>query len=283
MAELAISSNIFAQFSRQEMMVITKSLGFKNIDVWVSPVFVQHIDFNIEDPKTVKAEFEQAGMNPISLSIYFTTMEEKFAILGFAAAAGIPYITFEAPPLANFQEALSNLIVAPERFFTPPGAGWSAFLEQLRIVLDKASEVGVRVALQVPHVYTLIETSSDVKKLREDMKDHPALYFALSPTHMVARGSSLQDMIDVCGDRLVVQHIWNVKKGYTAERDDRSWGTPLEQLAIKGYFDYEKMVVEHDSNPVEYLCLKCHGTEGWKDREKILQTIKTAVGDTIYG
>ncbi|MCK4513851.1 MAG: sugar phosphate isomerase/epimerase, partial [Spirochaetaceae bacterium] len=282
MAQLAVSSNMFAKFSRQESLAMARMIGFECIDVWVSPVFVQHIDFEAEDPETVKTDFKRAGMRPISMSIYFTTLKEKFALLEFAAAAAIPYVTFEVAPRAGFLDHMSNLSVSPDRLLTSPGAGWLAFLDQLTAVLEKAAEVGVRIALQVPHVYTLIERSSDVMKLRKDL-DHPALYFVVSPTHTVARGSSLQEMVDVCGDRLAIQHLWNVKKQYTPERDDRSWGTPSEQLSIKGYFDFEKTVAERDRSPVEYLCLKRHGTEGWDSRERVIRTVEAAGGKALFG
>ena len=273
MPPFAISSNLFAQFPRHKAFQFANELGFRFMDLWASPVLANHVDPRTEDPEVVRAEVEKYGVKPICMSIYYATFEEKVDRFRFAGRVGIPYITFAVAPQANYLEKMTGMDIEG-RTLTPPGAGWNVFIEVLTELLDAAEESGVRIALQVPHVYTLIETADELKRLRDDLQ-HPALYFAVSPTHAVARGSKLEEFVDICGDRLAITHLWNVKPDYVAESDDRAWGSPAEQLAVKGFYDLTQLartMQERDETP--YLCVKCHGTESWTDAQEIMSLVR---------
>lgn len=244
------------------------------MDLWASPVLANHIDTRTDDPAAVRAELDKHDIKAICMSVYYTTHSEKVDLFRFAAAVGIPYITFTGAPLANYFEKMTGMEVKG-RTLTPPGAGWKTFIDTLTGLLDAAADAGVRIALQVPHVYTEIETTEQLKRLRHDV-DHPALYFAVSPTHAVARGSKLPELFEVCGDRLAIVHIWNVKLTYLAARDDRAWGTPAEQLAIKGYYDFVPLIQSMQGPDMPYLLLKAHGTESWTDADQIKRIVRDA-------
>src|SRR5437870_1664610 len=83
---------------------------------------------------------------------------------------------------------------------------------------------GIRTAIQVPHVYTIIENARDFAALLPRL-DHPALAFLVSPTHALARGSTIEQFQELCGSRLAILNAWNVKRSYVAAADDRRWGT----------------------------------------------------------
>jgi len=275
MRQIAISSNLFAQFPRRQALEYTRRLGFRYIDLWSSPAFVQHLNPTNESPDVVRKELEQFDIKPISASIYFTTYDEKLELFSYAARVGIPYVTFEIAPRSDFLEHMSNLSIH-DRTLIKPGAGWAVFRNTMLKLLDVAEKVGIRIALQVPHVYTLIERIEEFNRFREELR-HPALYFALSPTHTIARGSDIFDFISACGDRLAVLHLWNVKPDYKAEKDGRKWGTPKQQLALKGYFDFPSLLQRKESEKAEFLCVKCHGTESWDDAKQIMNVVMNTV------
>jgi hypothetical protein len=78
-------------------------------------------------------------------------------------------------------------------------------------------------------------------------------------------------------------HLWNVKPGYQAEIDDRAWGSPAEQLALKGYFDFTPLVQSAQRLGAPYLCVKCHGTENWTNAKDILRVIQDSTKDSEPG
>jgi sugar phosphate isomerase/epimerase len=274
MTNIAFSSNVFGHFGRVEALRRIHELGFSLIDLWSSPVLANHVEPKTDDPSRVRAELDQYGITPVCMSIFYALHDEKIARFRMAAQLGIPFVSFTGAPTADYHEKMTGMDVVG-RTLTEPGAGWETFTKVLLDLLDRAQDFGMRIALQAPHVYTLVETADDLRRLR-DAVDHPALYFALSPTHAIARGSIVEELIAICSDRLAVLHLWNVKPDYQAGRDDRRWGTPAEQLAIKGYFDFEPLVADMARRDLPYLCLKCHGTESWTDADLISRTVRKA-------
>ena len=281
MNDIAFSSNVFGRFDRVTALRHIRGLGFRAVDLWSCPVLASHAAPGIDDPRRVRADLEEAGIKPVCMSIFYALHEEKIERFRFARSLGIPFVSFTGAPTADYHEKMSGMNVVG-RTLTEPGADWATFCRVLGDLLDRAQDQGVGIALQAPHVYTLVETADDLRRLRQSI-DHPALYFALSPTHATARGSALSELIDICGDRLAVLHLWNMKRDYLAERDDRRWGTPAEQLAFKGYFDFEPLVRSLQGRALPHLCVKCHGTEQWDDAELIIRTARASLAPLKRG
>ena len=275
MNNIAFSSNVFGHFPLVETLGHIRQLGFEAIDLWSSPALANHVEPTTDDPSEIRAALEQHGITPICMSIFYARHDETLARFRLAQKLGVPYVCFTGAPTADYHEKMTGMNVVG-RTLTEPGAGWSTFTTVLRDLLDRAHDCGVRIALQAPHVYTLVETAADLKRLREAI-DHPALYFTLSPNHALARGSTVDELIDLCGDRLAIVHLWNVKRDYVARNDDRRWGTPAEQLAFKGYFDFEPLVMSLAGRSLPYLCVKCHGTESWTEADRISATVRQSV------
>ena len=275
MNQLAFSSNVFGHFDRVTALRHISELGFRAVDLWSCPVLASHVDPRVDDPARVRAELDEFGIRGICMSIFYALNDEKVERMRLARALGIPFVSFTGAPTADYHEKMTGMNVVG-RTLTEPGADWATFCRVLRGLLDQAHDLGVGVALQAPHVYTLVETADDLKRLRDSI-DHPALYFALSPTHATARGSTLAEMIEICGDRLAVLHLWNMKPDYSAQVDDRRWGTPAQQLAFKGYFDFEPLLHSMRGRALPHLCVKCHGTEQWEDANQILNMAKASL------
>lgn len=267
MNRLALCSNVLGGLPRRAAFAMMQRLGFRYVDIWAAPVIAQHVDPAIDDPQDVLAELLEYGLTPISLSLYYTTDAEKRARMRFAAAIGAPYVVFELAPNADYVEKMSNISL-DGRLLTQPGAGFEVFREVLWSLLEEASRLGIRIAIQVPHVYTVVENAGEFEALLPRL-EHPALAFLLSPTHALARGSTIAQFQRLCGGRLAILNAWNVKPGYIAAVDDRRWGTPAEQLSLRGYFDFVPWLRER-SGP--FVALKCHGTEKWKD-ETVLENL----------
>lgn len=275
MSDIAFSSNVFGRFDRVTSLHHIRQLGFRAVDLWSCPVLASHVDPAVDDPQRVREELDEAGLKAVCMSIFYAVHDEKIERFRLAQSLGIPFVSFTGAPTADYHEKMTGMDVVG-RTLTEPGADWKTFCSVLTDLLDRAHDCGVGIALQAPHVYTLVETADDLRRLRDSV-DHPALYFALSPTHTIARGSTVPELLDICGDRLAVLHLWNVKPDYQAERDDRRWGTPDQQLAFKGYFDFEPLVREFKGRALPHLCVKCHGTEQWDDDGKIMKVARTAL------
>lgn len=275
MNAIAFSSNVFGHFGFVEALGHIRNLGFKAIDLWSCPVLANHVEPTRDDPARLREVLAAHGIAPVCMSIFYAIREEKLARFRLAQQLNVPYVCFTGAPTPDYHEKMTGMNVIG-RTLTEPGAGWDTFIKVLRELLDRAHDCGVRIALQAPHVYTLVETAADLKRLREAI-DHPALYFTLSPTHALARGSTVDELVDICGDRLAVLHLWNVKRSYVANNDDRRWGTPAEQLAFKGYFDFEPLVAKFAGRDLPHLCVKCHGTESSTDAAAISATVRDAI------
>jgi sugar phosphate isomerase/epimerase len=281
MNDIAFSSNVFGRFDRVTALRHIGELGFGAVDLWSCPVLASHVAPGIDDPKRVSAELDEAGIKAVCMSIFYALHDEKIERFKLARALDIPFVSFTGAPTADYHEKMTGMNVVG-RTLTEPGADWATFCRVLRELLDRAQDSGVAIALQAPHVYTLVETARDLRRLRDSI-DHPALYFALSPTHTIARGSTLAEAIEICGDRLAILHLWNVKRDYQASRDDRRWGTPAEQLAFKGYFDFEALVRSMHGRKLPHLCVKCHGTEQWDDAKLIMETARMSLASLVRG
>ena len=274
MGAIALSSNLFAQMPRRKAFELISGLGFRSVDIWASPSMFEHVDPRVDRPEDVRADLEEFGLEPLALSAYHTYYEEKVERLRLAASLKIPYVVFEPSPAANFVEMMSNLDVEG-RTLTPPGASWQEFTKTLVHFLDLAEDLGVRVGLEVPHVYSLVETTADLQRLIDEVR-HPALYFTVAPTHTAARGNNLQEIIRACGDRLGILYLWNVKPDFRAEVDDRAFGVPAETLALEGFFDFVPLIRSAEKSGRPSLCVTCHGTESWTDPSEIVRVVREA-------
>lgn len=179
---------------------------------------------------------------------------------------------FEPAPAPDFYERMSNLNV---RGLTlcEPGESFERFVETLDPIVRRAGQLGVGVALEVPHVYTLTETLDQVERLRHAIPSL-ALGWTLAPPHLIARGQPLLESLQDLLPDLRVVYLWDVRKGYRYPQDDRAFGSGDDQTPGNGALDLRGVLaILEESGFAGEAVVKCHGTEGWTDAARVSQAV----------
>lgn len=155
-ARLVCSSDLFASLPRREALEIISSLGFHFVDLWACPPMCYHVDLLEENPAAVRRELERHHLTASSLSLFLTTHAEKMAGIEFAAELGASSVIFEPGPSADWPTVMSDLY-AENRLIGKPRDTLEQFLTTVEPYFRRAEELGITVALEVPHVATVVE------------------------------------------------------------------------------------------------------------------------------
>ncbi len=267
------SSNLFASHDLETLLKHVSEIGCNYVDLWFSPPFCKHVDPFNDNPVELKKIVSSYNLNISALTIYFTTYEEKMKSLEFAAEMEIPYIVLEPSPLDNFYEKMSNIDVKG-RTLGEPGIDFDGFVELLNTYVQRGKELGVKIALEVPHVYTLTETIEEVEAvLKEISSDY--LLLTMAPPHIIARGGNIENAISRLGEKTAIYYLWDVKEGYKYPDDDRAFGTGKQQIPGHGMLNLVSIIDQLKSKGFTgFWDIKCHGTEGWANAEQISSLVK---------
>ncbi len=272
------SSNLFASHDLETLLKHVSDIGCNYVDLWFSPPFCKHVDPLNDSPEELKKLISSYGLDISALTIYLTTHKEKMKSLEFAAELEIPYIVMEPSPLDNFYEKMSyekmSNIDVKGRTLGEPGIDFNGFLELLNTYVKRGEELGVKIALEVPHVYTLTETIEEVETVLEEISsDH--LLLTIAPPHILARGGKIEDAIKCLGEKTAIYYLWDVKEGYKYPDDNRAFGTGKQQIPGHGMLNLESIIDQLKSKGFTgFWDVKCHGTEGWADAEQISSLVK---------
>jgi sugar phosphate isomerase/epimerase len=248
-------------------------LGFGLVDLWASPPIAGHVDLQRDTARELRSRLERHALAAAALTLYFTTPEQKVRGMEIAAELGARCIIFEPGPSADFHERMTNLKV---RGLTigEPGEGLEKFAERLWPIVRRAEELDIRVALEVPHVYTVGETLPQVEHLL-GLVNSPHLTWTLALPHVLARGATILDAIRQLGSRTDVFYLWDVKAGYRHEVDDRAFGSGDEQTPGNGSLRFQEVFAALSACGFRGLYdVKCHGTEPWDDAERVTAVVE---------
>jgi sugar phosphate isomerase/epimerase len=114
-------------------------------------------------------------------------------------------------------------------------------VERWRAMFDSAFEktcaAGVALALEAPHTGTLAERYDEVKELLEAL-GNPAVGIDYDTSHVYRSGSSLEDSLEITGDRLVKVALRDIDTGNEFARPGSGlvdFPRLFELLAARGY------------------------------------------------
>lgn len=273
---LACSSNLFASLPRAGALGYVARLGFRFVDLWASPLIAMHADPLREDPSDVRADLEREGLAVSSFTNFLTTHEEKMAGIEFAAALGARSVVFEPGPTADWPRVLANLDTRG-RLIGNPGDSLERFLETAVPYVRRAEELGLTIALEVPHVATVVANLADIERLLA-LGRSPALGLTLAPPHLALAGGDLLETVRAVADRVTIFYFWNVKPGYVGSRDGRAYGTGEQQLAPDGGLDLcgaaEELLAT--GRPRDYV-IAAHGTEKNPDGDDVARMVRASL------
>jgi len=271
--KLSCSSNLYASHNTETVLKCVSSLGCNYIDLWYCPTICSHVNPIKDKIEEVKQLIKKYNLGIAALTIYYTTHEEKIKSLEFASELEIPYVVFEPSPVANFKEKMTN-IDTEGRTLGEPGIDFEGFLKLLNRYVKRGEELGVKIALEVPHVYTLIEKVDQIKRTLNEISSN-YLELALAPPHVLARGGTIMETIERVGDKIGIFYLWDVKEGYKYPEDDRTFGTGEQQIPGLGSLNFEEIINALKRKGFKgFWDITCHGTESWTDGERITELIK---------
>ncbi len=267
------ATNLWASHSLDTALTHIARLGFGYVDLWASPPIAAHVDLGGDTAGGLRRRLQSDGLAAAALTLYFTTPQQKNRGMEIAADLGARYVIFEPGPTVDFHERMTNLKVQGLTSGVP-GEGLEQFAERLWPIVNRAQELGIRIALEVPHVYTVTETLSQVERLRE-LVNSPHLSWTLAPPHALARGATILEAVRRLGPQTDVFYVWDVKEGYQHQRDDRAFGSGDEQTPGNGSVRFQEVFAALSACGFRGLYdVKCHGTESWDDADRVTTVVE---------
>lgn len=266
------ATNLWASHNLETALQHISNLGFGFVDLWASPAIAGHVDLRADTVDGVKKILKKYDLKPSALTLYFTTPDDKFKGLEWASELGARCIIFEPGPNANFHEKMTNLNV---RGLTvgEPGDSLEQFVENLLPFVKRGEELGVNVALEVPHVYTVTESLAQVKDVLTRVTSS-AFTLTLAPPHILARGGNILETIKALALRTDIFYLWDVKKGYKYPDDDRAFGGGDEQTPGNGSLNFQEILAALSASGFRGIYdVKCHGTEAWDDADRVAAVV----------
>lgn len=275
-ARVVCSSNLFASLDRRAAFARIGALGFRYVDLWASPLICGHADLLAEEPASVRADLEDAGLEAASLTVFLLTSEERERSLNMAEGVGARYVVIEPGPAASWPTVMTNL-EAPGRLLGDPGQSMTSFLDLIEAYAKEAARRGLRCCLEVPHVATLMPDRAGIDEfLRDPRSAGYGLTFA--PPHLALAEEPLVPTVETLAAHIAMFYLWNVKPGYVGSADGRGYGTGAEQLSPDGALDTKgaaQRLLEIGGDR-DYV-IAAHGTEGNPDGEAVSRMVAAAV------
>ena len=227
---LVVSSRLFGDRSRPDLLEILGELGCYHLDLWSVPG-ATHFDPNV-DPETVETDLGNRVSMPVASVGTDEQVEEKLAVAGELDASTV---------------ALAGL--------TEPS---DADQKPLREWLDTAADHDVTLAFEGGSV-------AEMKRLLDDL-DHEAAGVRLSPPRLVRAGDSLEAAFTRLGDSVAVVALQDANPA-TVGANTTDWrGSPDDQIpGGGGAVDFGRLLPLADQfAPDAELVLDFEGTDSWE-------------------
>jgi len=227
----AISSLGWAHYTLYEALPRMAARGFKRIEIASFFCYCFHFNFGSPTPKELRAMLDELGLTPIGLNYFAsghsawdprqidTFVDEWTRKIEQLPEAGIPMMTMffgERNDRDDQETQLANAVKAYDRLG------------------EIARQHGVRMLLEVPHLYTILPRPEQVLRTFEHLNcDNVGALIDCS--HWGVIGYDIDDFLSRLGDRL-----WHVHLRDSAGPDTADCRQDLELTPGNGTVDFRK-------------------------------------------
>lgn len=253
----ALSSLGWAHYTLFEALPRMRDRGFRRIEIASFDGYCFHFNNNSPNPTELRHLLEEMELVPIGLNYCPRTYDawrdedvaqferDVTAKLDHLARAGIPMMTMllgnrnERP---DQEEQLERVAAAYDR------------------VADTAAQLGIRMLLELPHLYTVLNRPEPVLRTLERLQS-PNVGLLVDSSHWGIIGYNLDEFLDAAGDRLWHVHLRDSAGPDTADRrqtleltpgvgtvDFRAFGEALDRVGYAGdvsiEFEYRDMPLD---------------------------------------
>ncbi len=253
----AISSLGWAHYTLYEALSRIAARGFKRVEIASFGSYCFHFNFGSPTPTELKKMLDDFGLEPVCLN-YFTDfhkawipeeidefVQEWTKKIAQLREVGIPLMTMGFGVRNDRQDQeyqLSNAIKAYNR------------------VGEIASKYGIRMLLEVPHLYGIMPRPEKVLEVFQRLES-PNIGALVDCSHWAVIGYDIDAFFSALGDRLWHIHLRDAKGSDTVDRkqkleltpgegtvDFRKFGKALDRVGYKGdvslEFEYRDMTLE---------------------------------------
>ncbi len=229
----------FSAYGIETALQQISELGFDKVELSQMGTFCVHLPYPETESQLVKEALDRHGLQPIAFNIsagwfqrdrehhFFDYTEE--ADRREAILQGRWYIELAA------KLGVSTLTIGSARRQLEDGiwlrnlrAAAGAFREQAKI----ASDLGIYIHLEVPHLFQIYDSVDHVKAMFEEV-DHPAVGATVDTSHWGIIEYDLYDLFDFLGDRLRHVHLRD-----SAGTDTQDFRQDLELTPGRGTVDF---------------------------------------------
>jgi len=249
---LVVSTLMFPNHTRKEILEPIAKAGFQEIDLWMVPGWAEHLTVD-DDIAKVKEELQMLGLKVPVISYYDQAPVDKK--LKIAAELGAKIAVSGG---FNAKKDLKKV-------------------QSLKSELDLAYDLGIRIAYE--NHYGELNTIQDMKDFLEALDYHPAAYICLAPTHLALYSETVEDALYELRERIGVCYIWDVEVYTTLEEADLSkpdnwWENGVAQTPGASDMDFRSYLTAAVRYAPEALwALTYHGTYKW-DLKRIIGSLK---------
>ena len=213
--------------------------GFRQVEISHMGSFCAHLPYRDVTPAAVAGALDRHGLQPIACNVsigrwepdgrdrffdYTDSADAREAVaqcrwyLELASRLGIGAVTMSTARRQLDERAWLRHLRAAAR----------AFREQARI----AADLGLRLHLEVPHLFQITDSVQHVKAMFEET-DHPAVGATVDSSHWGVIGYDLDDLFGFLGECLRHVHLRDSAGG-----DTRDFRQDLELTPGRGSVDF---------------------------------------------
>ncbi|MEW4414073.1 TIM barrel protein [Clostridium sp. AN503] len=276
MMKLCCGSNLYASHSFETALREMAKLDIHHVDIWSCPAICDHANPDRDSVEEIRELLLKYEMTAVSMSLFLMDDKERKKRMEFASRLGIPVVIWEPAQSVDWADNMTNLNPGAVPFGRERGS-FEEYMEDLRSQIELAREMGLRVGIEVPHCYTHNEYLFQIYRTDQEIEGD-GLSYILAPSHCSARGYEAEDIYRlVSSERVYMLYLWDVKKDFRFPYSDRAFGAGEEQLPGGGRRDFEKQIRNFKEMGYQgWYNISVHGTEGWKDWEKVSEHLKKA-------
>lgn len=213
------------------------ALGFTNVEITELGAYCRHFPYRKTDAASVGAQLAARGLTPVAMNVSFSRLEEGRIIrpcLSDARQARevIVRARWFLEQACRLRVGIVSMPIGPRILDERWGAEMRAACAVFRTFVGMASDLGVGLNLEAPHLYQLTDTPAHVKAVFEEI-GHPALGATVDASHWGIIAYDLDAFFDWLGPRLRHVHLRD-----SAGADTRDFQQDLERTPGKGTVDF---------------------------------------------
>jgi sugar phosphate isomerase/epimerase len=227
----------YASFDLSVALDAIATLGFSRVEITELGSYCRHFPYLQADGAQVGAMLAARRLTPVAMNVSTSRLVNgqilrlKLSHPGHAREV----IAYAAWFLKQAQALGIGAVMLPIGPRTMD-AGWQTEMQAscavFRGIADIASETGIGLNLEVPHLYQLTDTVNHVKSIFAEL-DRPAVGATVDSSHWGIIGYDLDAFFDWLGPRLRHVHLRD-----SAGSDTRDFEQELERTPGKGCVDF---------------------------------------------